>query len=69
MEEAFIAAAEKDDIITEEMAAAIRGGARPAAGAVGVDVLAVDISEALFLDEDDDSADEDYEDDGEDDDL
>ena len=67
MEEAFIAAAEKDDIITEEMAAAIRGtAARSTGGAVAVDAIAVDISEGLFLDDDDDLDDEDYVDDGED---
>ena len=59
LEEAFIAAAEKDDAITDEMAAAIREASERAAGLSSGEGV-VDVSEGLFLD-DDDLEDEDYE--------
>ena len=66
LEEAFIAAAEKDSAVTEEMAAAIRVASERAAGLASG---AVDVSEGLFIDDDDDDLDdEDYLSEGEDDD-
>ena len=55
LEEAFIIAAEKDEVMSAEMVEALSGG-----GKLRADTGAIDVSESLFLEEIDSDGDEDY---------
>lgn len=55
LEEAFIIAAEKDEVMSAEMIEALSGG-----GKLRADTGAIDVSESLFLEEIDSDGDEDY---------